>query len=151
VAKKRRKDRVEQGPPADQMVVGALPLSAMMGAMGLRMPVPNRPTVAGVAATVEADTDIAKSWVAQSEDRCCPHPFRDGLLVILGTEGKLREVREFAANPTAEFVQVTLVNEHHGFVASAMMDLEAMERHVNNCTEAIATMRARRVYHGEPA
>jgi hypothetical protein len=98
-------------------------------------------------ATLKRLADDPETGIVRASRRvtacCCDGEHNDGLVVAVRTAGRVLKSKEEGSPHPEAAVFVFAVDEHFGNEVVLSMDVESMERHVNNCTEALAYVRRR--------
>lgn len=135
------KKKVKTKTPGEVIAEFAIPLSELAG---LRMP---RPTGSLLQRTVAKLSRNSRLGIVRSSQRvspCCrTHDRRDGLIVVSYDMDATRDALAAGIPNTDRSVTIFAIDEHDGHGVNLTMDVESMERHVNNVTEVLAYVRRR--------
>jgi hypothetical protein len=113
----------------------------------LRRAIANRLTVEKSTEQLNANTKFALVRSARRESPCCPggHGALDGVVVAVPSDEGVDFLTEMGItrDDSARTILMFAVDEHKGREVQISLDVAALERHVNHCTEALAFVRRR--------
>ena len=97
-----------------------------------------------LAERLHTSTGMGIVRASQRVTPCCHEgAHRDGIIVTAFSPATVVEATDAGSTTAATTVNVYAVDEHAGRVLLLMLDVESLERHVNDCTEVLAYVRRR--------